>query len=231
MAASGTITAPPAGQQAVPVQFKVDLPAGGSLYLQTADEVDLWDKALARYRDDYVFVKGNDLVTLGSLLQQQIVIFRCQTAINGMEPETDKRNVPTGNYRRIDLDGGDVAAYHKTLTSASKEMRDLEKSLGIDKATREAGGAHTLDSYIKFLKRAAHERGVRITERTLEYERVINELRWKLRLLANGDAEDRAYHDVSPKTILTWLYRECDKLEASDKEWAKQKGKMFVGEL
>src|ERR1700747_2275221 len=103
------------------VDFRVELPAGGPMHLQSADEVDLWEKALARYRDDYVLVKHNDLVGLGTLLQEQIVC-RCQMALNGMEPETDSNNVPTGNYKRIELDGADLAAYQKALTEASKEM-------------------------------------------------------------------------------------------------------------
>lgn len=220
-----------AGQAAPVFDYKVELPSGGSLHLQTADEVDLWTKAAERYTSDYVLVKHNDLVTLGALLQQQIIIFRCQTAINGMEPEVDGNNVPTGNYRRIELDGADLAAYQKTLTDAAKEMRALEKQLGIDKATRESGGAHTLDNYTKFLKRAAHERGIHISTRTLEYERVINELRWKLRMLYGADAEDRAYHHISPKTVLDWLVEQCEHLEQIDKDFAAEKGKVFVGQL
>lgn len=231
MSASGVVNQPNISNGQVLIDFRVDLPSGGSLHLQTADEVDLWTKALTRYQEDYVLVKHNDLVTLGALLQQQIIIFRCQTAINGMEPDVDASNVPTGNYRRIELDGADLAAYQKTLTSAAQEMRALEKQLGIDKATRESGGAHTLDNYIKFLKKAAHERGIHISQRTLEYERIINELRWKLRILLKGDAEDRAYHNIDPKTVIMWLNEEVTKLEQVDKDFAREKGKLWVGQL
>lgn len=213
------------------VDYKVDLPSGGTLHLQTADEVDLWETAMKRYLEDYVLVKHNDLVTLGALLQQQLILFRCQTAINGMEAEMDGQNVPTGRYKRIDLDGGDLAAYQRTLTEASKEMRALEKNLGIDKATREQGGAHTLDNYIRTLKRAAHDRGVHITDMVSEYQGVFKELSWRLRLLYNGDKQDRAYHNVTPKTVLDWIHGEIERLESMDQEWAKDTGKLYVGQL
>src|SRR5436305_10025452 len=129
------------------VDYSVELPSGGKLHLQTADEVDLWNAAMKRYLEDYVLVKHNDLVTLGALLQQQLILFRCQAAINGMEPELDAQQVPTGRYRRTEIDGAELSAYQRTLTDAAKEMRALEKQLGIDKATREQGGAHTLDNY------------------------------------------------------------------------------------
>jgi hypothetical protein len=220
-----------AGQPAQITDFKVDLPAGGFLHLQTADEVDMWTRAQDRYMEDYVLVKHNDLVTLGALLQQGVIIFRCQTAINGMEPETDANGVPTGNYRRVELDGADLAAYQKTLTEAAKEMRALEKQLGIDKATREAGGAHTVDAYLKTVKRAAHVRGIHISQRTLAYERFVNELRWRLRMLYQGDAEDRHYHGITPKSVLDWERKECERLEQIDTDFAREKGKVFIGQL
>ena len=117
------------------------------------------------------------------------------------------------------------------MTAASAEMRALEKSLGIDKAKREAGGTHTVDSYIRDLKRAAHQRGVHIAQRTLEYEKVANEARVRLRLLYNGDEEDRKYHGITPKTVLDWLKDELDRLADVDQKFNREKGKLFVGKL
>lgn len=211
--------------------FEVELPAGGVMHLQTPDEVELWESAVERYSTEYTFQKHNDKVTLGLLLQQQVVLFRAQTAINGMEPEIDAGGVPTGSYKRVQIDAGEMAAHQKAMNTASAEMRNLEKQLGIDKATREQGGAHTVDNYLKMLKKAAHERGIHISRRTLEYERVINETRWKLRMLFTADAEDRSYHNITPKSVLEWLREECDKLEEVDKTFNKEKGKLFVGQL
>lgn len=211
--------------------FTVELPAGGSLHLQSPEEVELWDTALSRYREDYVLVKHNDLVTLGALLQQQVILFRCQTAINGMAPETDAQRVPTGRYARIDLDGADLAGFQKALTESAKEMRALEKQLGIDKATRESGGAHTVDNYLSTLKRAAHQRGIHISKRTLAYESFVNDLRWRVRMLFHSDAEDRAYHKIDPKSVLTWVYHELKVLEQADKDFAREKGRLYVGKL
>lgn len=217
---------------AAPVaSYQVELPAGGILHLQTPDEVQFWTESLARYSEDYTLAKQNDLIALGQLLQQQVLLFRFQTQINGMEPELDGNDVPTGKYKRVTLNPGEVATIQKAMTATSQEMRELEKSLGIDKKTREQGGTHTVDSYVKALKRAAHARGVHITERTLEYEKVINELRVRLRLLYNGDAEDRKYHNVTPKTVLDWLREECNRMEQVDKDFSTQKGKLFVGKL
>lgn len=211
--------------------FRVDLPAGGSLHMQTPDEVELWNKARERIMSEYVLRKHNDLINLGALLQQQVILYRCQVAINGMEAETDSHGIPTGAYRRVDLDASEVMGYQKTLTECAKEVGRLEKALGIDKVTREAGGAHTLESYIKTLKRAAHERGIHITGQVTEYQRVMKELGWKLRLLYRGDPQDRQYHSVTPRSVLDWLWEEVQRLEDRDKEWAKETGKLYIGKL
>jgi len=211
--------------------FQVELPAGGVLHLQTPEEVDLWQRSLQRYRDDYTLIKQNDLFTLGALLQQQVLLFRAQTAINGMEPELDSGGVPTGSYRRVELDGQDILAQQKVMNEASKEMRALEKQLGIDKATREQGGSHTVDNYIKTLKKAARERGIHITTMTVEYQNLVKELSWKLRLLYTADAEDRAYHNITPKAILDWLRSEVARFEQLDKDFCNEKGKLYIGSL
>lgn len=201
------------------------------LHLQTPDEVQFWNESMERYREEYTFAKQNDLMTLGLLLLQQVILFRLQTQVNGMEPQLDAGGVPTGQYKRVEIDAGELASIQKTITATSTEMRALEKSLGIDKATREQGGTHTVDSYVRELKRAAHIRGIHIAERTVEYEKVVNELRVRLRLLYNGDAEDRKYHNITPKSVLDWVKDELAHLEVVDQEFNKQVGKLFVGKL
>lgn len=211
--------------------YEVELPAGGKLRLQSADEVDLWETAQARYMEEYQFSKLNDLVQLGTVIQQQIVMFRLQTRLNGMEAQMDAQNVPTGHYERVELKPEEMSQTLRMLNSCSVEMRQLEKSLGIDKATRESGGQHTLAQYVKNLKAAAHERGIHIVKRTLEYEAFVNDLRVKLRLLNNGDAEDRSYHDITPEKVLAWCTDETARLEQVDKDFATQRGRMYVGKL
>src|SRR5437763_4517830 len=85
-------------------EYAVELPAGGKLHMQTPDEVELWNKARDRILSEYVLRKHNDLINLGTLLQQQVILYRCQVAINGMEADVDRQGVPTGAYRRGDHD-------------------------------------------------------------------------------------------------------------------------------
>jgi hypothetical protein len=212
-------------------RYEVSRPGGGKLILVSQDEVEVWDELRDKYIKDYSLAKANDLALLGTILSQHLVIFRAEQKLNGMEPELDHGNVPTGRYKHNPPKDADITSAHKAINSASKEIRELESSLGVDKKTREAGGQHTVADYVTKLKKAGHQMGVHISKRVLEYEAFCMELKWKVRLLENGDAEDKAYHDLSPEKILEWAGRELARLEEVDKKYAKEKGQVFIGAL
>lgn len=219
------------GSSAAPSAYEVDLPAGGKLVLQSQDEVDMWDQSASKYVKDYHLNKANDLVLLGAILSQQLALFRAQQRLNGMVPEFDKAGVPTGRYITTTPSPKDMSVAQGQILKAGGEIRELEKALGIDKKTREAGGQHTVGDYVKSLKRSAHQMGVHISQRTKAYEAFVMELRWKIRVLHNGDDEDRKHHNVTTDSILEWAEKELIKLEAVDKKFAKEKGKVYAGKL
>ncbi len=220
-------TAPPPP----PPNFQVELPAGGTMQLQTAEEVELWKKSHERYVEDYHLSKTNDLVLLGAILTQQLILFRAQRKLNGMTAQVDAAGVPTGHYTTVEMDGEETARYSKILNTATAEIKSTERALGIDKVTREQGGTISVESYLRFLKKAAHERGIHIVKRVIAYEKFANELRTMLRMFHNLDAEDRAYHDLTEANILRWCSDQLAVLEEVDKEFAHQKGKLYAGKL
>lgn len=199
---------PAAGTQ--PLSLEVKLPGGGTLDLQTPAEVVMWNEASKRYVADYRLTKANDLILLGAILSQILSLYRAQ---------------------RDMADPKKGAAAQLVVAKAAEEIRKGEKALGIDKATRERGGQHTIADYLTRLKKAGFEKGVHISERTKSYEAFTMELRWKLRLLRNGDTEDRAYHGLTERSLLEWAEAELAKLEEKDKEWAKEKAAVWVGKL
>lgn len=201
------------------------------MWLQSAEEVDLWRKSAERYIEDYQLNKTNDLVLLGAILQQQVILFRAQRKLNGMQPQVDAAGVPTGHYTMVEIESDEIAGLTKILNTATGEIRAIEKALGIDKVTREQGGAVTVANYLQTLKRAAHTRGIHISKRVLAYEKFANELRTMLRMYHNLDAEDRAYHDLTEAKMLAWATEQLAALEEIDRKFAKEKGKIYAGQL
>jgi hypothetical protein len=191
-------------------QFDVEVPGGGKLTLADAEEVDLWNTAAEDYIAEYGFSKVNDLLVLGMILTFRLHIHREQRKM---------------------ADEKTAAAASKQILVLAGEMRDLEKQLGIDKKSREAGGQHTVIDYLTKLKHAAHEMGIHINERVGKYEAVAMKAREKIRMLRNLDLEDRRHHDISEGSIISWLERELADLEEVDREFAKTKARLWLGRL
>lgn len=222
------MSAPPPPNQ---INYEVELPAGGRLYLLSPDEVDLWDKSKERYVEDYHLVNTNDLHVLGAILQQQILAYRAQFLVNGVEAEVDSAGVPTGRYVQTKKSTDDMRTAQKMLSDATDQIAKLEKVLGIDKASREAGGQVSVQTYVRTLKRAAHERGIHLSKRVMAYEQFVQDLTWRLRVLKNADPEDKAYHDITPEKICEWARGETDSLAEVDRKFAAERGALYVGKL
>jgi hypothetical protein len=211
--------------------FQVELPAGGKLYMLSAEEVELWQTSATRYTEDYHLVNTNDLHVLGAILQQQVLAYRAQFLVNGMVAQVDANGVPTGQYAQTKQSADDMKTAQKMLTEATDQIAKLEKVLGIDKASREAGGQVSVQTYVRTLKRAAHERGIHISKRVEAYEAFVQDLTWRLRVLRNADPEDRAYHDITPDKICEWAEKEVLSLAEVDRKFAAERGALYVGKL
>lgn len=211
-------------------QLEVDLPAGGKMHLLDHEEVESWTLLAQRYQQDYKLRKVNDLTTLGTILMQHLMLFRAQRGLSGIQPQYDEEDLFIG-IKRIKVSTSQAAAYSAEITRASKEIRELEKALGIDKKSRDAAGDQDIPNYLMRLKRFGREMGIHINKRVHAYELFVNELSWRLRLEQNGDAEDRAYHECTPEGILKWAGEALEELRAADRDFAEQNQKLVVGTL
>lgn len=213
-----------------PVQtFGVEMPGGGLARLKSPDEVKLFTESKEKYIEDYQLTKLNDLVLLGALLFQQVLMYRAQQMLSGMKEERDASGVPSGNW--IEADPEEITAAAAMMQKATDQIKGLEKALGIDKVTRESGGQYNLADYIRTLKKAAHERGIHISKRVLLIERFYNELAMRIRALKTWDQEDLAHHNFTPDSVIEWCDQEIGEIREADKKFAKDIGKLFVGRL
>lgn len=211
--------------------FEVEAPGGGSLILRSQEEVDLYEEMSAAYQRDYRLVRQSEKILLGSILGQALILFRAQQQMAGMVEKTDASGVGTGEYENKPLKATEHAAIQKTITEATKEIREIEKALGIDKKSRDAGGQENIAEYISTLKKAANRMGIHIFRRVHLYEEIVMQASWRLRLLRNGDDEDKQYHDISPEKICEWLEGQIALVEEFDKKFAKDQSRLFGGKL
>lgn len=213
-----------------PPVYEVELPGTGQkARVKNAEEVKMFNESRDKYIEDYQLTKLNDLAILGALLFQQILMARAQTGLAGMKEEVDNSGQPTGNW--IESEPDEIAAAASLLQKATDQIRSLEKALGIDKVTRESGGAYNLADFIRTLKASAHERGIHISKRVIRIERFYNELAWRIRALKTWDVEDLAQHDLTPEKVIEWCGHEIDEIVQADKTYGTEVGKLYVGKL
>jgi hypothetical protein len=212
-------------------EFTVEMPGGGGqMWLANMAEVDRWQTLEAQYREQYDLRKVNDLTNLGTLLVQQINLYRAQMALSGRVPEVDDLDgLPTGRMIYKVLKPAEVKAHQEAVTAASKEIREIEKAMGIDKKSREQAGDESLRSWLVTMKERAHRYGLHVSERTRAYEEFAMELRWRLRLNEVGDAEDKQYEDCSDEGVIRWAREQLAALEARDQTFAQEEGALVLG--
>lgn len=210
----------------------VELPGGGGkLPLQSAEEVDRWMTLRTAYEDQYDLKKINDQTNLGMVLVQQINLYRAQLALSGRVPEVDEDGLPTGRMQQRVLKPAEARQYQEAIRDAAKEIRDIEKTMGIDKASREKSGEDNTRAWLIRMKARAHRYGLHVSTRVTKYEEFVMELRWRLRLNEVGDAEDKAYEGCSDAGIIQWARTQLAELEEVDKKFAQEEGALVLGQL
>lgn len=210
-------------------EFTVELPGGGApLPLRSREEVDRWQTLEAAYVEQYDLRRINDQTNLGMLLVQQINLYRAQLGLTGRVPELDQEELPTGRMVTRQLKPAEAKAFQEQMTNASKEIRAIEQTMGIDKKSRDQAGDETLRSWQSRMKARAHRYGLHVNKRVHAYEQFCMELRWRLRLNVNGDAEDKHYEDCTEEGIIKWARAELEELERRDKEFAQSEGNALV---
>jgi hypothetical protein len=210
--------------------FRVDLPGGGGgISLQSTEEVDRWQVLALAYTDQYDLRKINDQTNLGTLLVQHVNLYRAQQALSGRVPELDDEDLPTGRYVSRVLKPVEIKAYQEQINTVSKEIREIEKTMGIDKKSRDAAGDESLKSWLLGMKARAHRYGLHVSKRVTAYEEFAMELRWRLRLNEVGDAEDKHYEDVDDAGVIKWAREQLAELEEADKKFAAEEGALVLG--
>lgn len=210
----------------------VELPGGGAhIPLQSKEEVDRWQTLEAAYRDQYDLRKINDLTNLGTLLVQQVNLYRAQMGLSGRVPVLDDFGLPTGEYEQRVLKASEVRSFQDQITNASKEIREIERAMGIDKKSRDQAGDESLRSWLVQMKARAHRYGLHVSKRVTKYEEFAMELRWRLRLNEIGDAEDKHYEECSDEGIIRWARAQLAELEQADRQFAQEEGALVLGRM
>lgn len=171
--------------------YPVVTPSGGDLSLLTSEEADWYCDRRDQYMAQNKFTNQSDLADLDRVLLMETMINRWSTwmsrGFDYMQARVDERQI------------------QKSISDYSKELRQVKKALGIDKATRDKDKQDSVGDYIETLLRRAREFGV---HRNQQYEKAVTliyEVKAMVRMYDKCDEEERNELDLSPESIMEWI--------------------------
>lgn len=197
--------------------FPVQTPSGSMINLMTQDEADWFDERQKLYVSQNKFTNQSDLSDLDRVLFMECMIHRWSTWITqGFD------------YFMARVDEKQI---QQNIAEYSKELRQIKKSLGIDKVTRDQSKAESVGDYITKLLQRAKEFGYHRNEQYQKAVTSIYELKTMVGLYDRSDETEREDLGLSQESILEWirtnLIAEWDELDASFRE----EQKMWIREL
>jgi hypothetical protein len=170
----------------------VSLPSGAVYQVLTSDEVHYVEDRVRDYTQSFKWDNTSDLQDVDRMIMSEMLIHRYQ---NWLSRRADYLDDPI-----------DETGLRKAVNEASGELRQLKKSLGIDKISREKErGDDSVPAYLERLRQRAKEFGV---NRNLQMDKgfeMCNQLIALYQLMENCDAQERIEMHCRPEDIIDWI--------------------------
>jgi hypothetical protein len=170
----------------------VKLPSGSTFHVLTQDEVDYIKDRVQRYLSDNKFVNVSDLQDVDRMIQFELF---CHRYSSWLSKERD--------YWDEDVD---EKALRSTIRVYSAEIRDIKKSLGIDKVARDKErGDDSVSEYLTQLRIRAREFGVMREEQLSKALDLFKELQALVGRHDRSDETERREFHCTLDDIHEWM--------------------------
>lgn len=118
------------------------------------------------------------------------------------------------------------------ITETSKEIRQLKRSMGIDRATREKDRGETVSDRWDALCKAAEEMGLHRENQLQKVLVLFNELTALITAHNNMDEQERKEEEMNKDDIWKWIEEVAiPEYQALDEYFRKNVQKMWIGTL
>ncbi len=191
-------------------------PAGGNFTVLTEAEEELFNDLARRYTTDNHFQNISDLQDLERVIHMEVLNLRYS---NWMSTESD--------YYGSDVD---LRAIGGLIKDFSMELRQLKKSVGIDRTSRHRDTGESLPDYWSNLKERAEEFGIHRENQLTSALTLFNELMALITLHDNANDAERKKLKCTADHIIDWVrdtaipqYKAVDKhfIESQQRFWVQ----------
>ena len=172
----------------------VVLPSGATFYVHSS-EVDYFNERSTKYLSENHFTNISDFQDIDRLLMTELLIWRWQIFIS-------KQSDYWG-------EGVDTNTLSRAVRDHSAELRNLKKTLGIDKETRDkAKSEDAPENYLANLRARAMEFGNMRNEQAVKAITLFKELDAKIGLESRTDEQEQKEQKCSKEDVWKWMVEE-----------------------
>lgn len=172
---------------------EVRLPSGGTVVVLTDDEADYLRQRVRLYHDEYRFTNVSDLQEVDRICLFEMLCHRWAAFL-----------LAGSDYFGSAID---EASLRRELDSYSTEIRQMKKTLGIDKVARDrAKGDGSVAQYWSNLLTRAKAFGIHRNNQAARAMELINELLGMVTFNRNADADEQREFEMTDADILNWVH-------------------------
>ena len=181
-------TDPDLNENGLPVR----MPSGAVFKVLTRSEVDYLDERVAKYTHEFAWTNPSDLQDVDRMLILELMVYRWGLFLSMSK---DYFGDPI-----------DEQALRRSLNDYSGELRQLKKSIGLDKVSRDKErGDDSVPAYLERLRQRAKEFGInrnKMMDKGLELSQQLIAL---YTLYENCDEQERHEQQCGAEDILSWI--------------------------
>jgi len=166
-------------------------PSGVTVTVMTEGERELFEGAAEKYQEDNKLTNVTDLKDLDRILMMELMIYRWSFWV-----------IREQDYfgEAIDLD-----KIQKSIVEVSKELRQVKKSMGIDKISRDRDKGNSLAEFIENIRLRAKEFGYKRNEEATKAITLFKELEALIVFWGNCTDQERKENHCQMEDIFLWI--------------------------
>lgn len=169
----------------------VMLPSGSKFFVHQG-EVSYFNDRVKKYQNDNHFTNMSDLQDLDRLIITELLVWRWGMWVS--------------QKRDYWGDAIDENQWQKAIKDHSAEIRQLKKSLGLDKETRDKmKGEGSFEEYMKNLRSRAREFGYMRNEQAAKAIELWKQLEMLMVMHDNCDEQERAEQHIKVEDLMDWI--------------------------
>jgi hypothetical protein len=193
----------------------VKLPSGAEWRVLTPGEVKYTRERVKLYTQTFKFSNVSDLADLDRVVALETLTHRMSLFVS---LERDYENGPVG----------DIPGLRRQLGDLSNELRQLKKSLRLDKASRAQDDQADVIMYLEQLRQRAKAFGIHRDEQLAVGLELVNQLIALVQLHLNATEQERKEMRCTQQDIVDWVWNDLrPKFEAVDERFRKTNQRMW----